>query len=61
MMAEIKISVEILTRSRQDIQKKVRYKMSTVSKIGDTGEGQNDFTVVTPQLNVNVPEKFLLF
>ena len=30
--------------------------MSTVSKIGDTGEGQNDFTVVTPQLNVNVPE-----
>ena len=59
MMAEIKISVEILTR--QDIQKKVRYKMSTVSKIGDTGEGQNDFTVVTPQLNVNVPEKFLLF
>ena len=59
MMPEIKISFEILTR--QDIQKKVRYKMSTVSKIGDTGEGQNDFTVVTPQLNVNVPEKFLLF
>lgn len=33
--------------------------MSTVSKIRDSGEGQNNFIVVTqPQLNVNVPVRF---
>ena len=46
--SEFKISDGILT---WNIQKKVRIKMSNlsnISKIVDTGEGQDDFTVVAP-------------